>query len=459
MRIYADLYPSDKESTRRAMFMLSSSKGGSSSSASRPQTSHAAAVEQSELPPGTDTTMVDGDEAIGAPPLPHPSEAAQVVPLPPVGQPSVETSLSPSMPPQVFESPQFVSPQEIFVPHQSLEAGPPIITPRILEHVQTASPSQVFLPPIARESPLVTPAVTPNQIVVSPVVTAPSSPVILSSVLGLPQAVAPHQVVISPAVATPPLVFPSILGSSQTVNPHQVVASPVVTASPLVPQEPASQCQITVPPSQVIPSPRATVAHHSPDLAGSVSGSFGPTVTTTSGYKPQAGTTTSIRSRRDSIDGAPDIILSLGASGYELAAPSSQLESGNNLDTPATITPSSPDEPVIPSSQRSLEEFLTIPMENQASTPEVSKTTTAASNHFFYAPRVVPDYNIDRSDLPSWLLERERLDYILSVEAGELWEKLIATWLRQERRLGFGLSEQLVGGTASLCFVFSNSRL
>jgi len=62
---------------------------------------------------------------------------------------------------------------------------------------------------------------------------------------------------------------------------------------------------------------------------------------------------------------------------------------------------------------------------------------------------VIPTFNIDRSDLPSWLLERGRLDSVLSVEAGEIWEKLITTWLRQERRLGFGLNEQL-GGSLSL---------
>ncbi|KAF9781016.1 hypothetical protein BJ322DRAFT_1023687 [Thelephora terrestris] len=59
------------------------------------------------------------------------------------------------------------------------------------------------------------------------------------------------------------------------------------------------------------------------------------------------------------------------------------------------------------------------------------------------ASRITPSYRIDRSDIPSWLIERGRLDSVLMVEAGSLWERLIALWLRQERRLGFGLDEKI----------------
>ena len=89
----------------------------------------------------------------------------------------------------------------------------------------------------------------------------------------------------------------------------------------------------------------------------------------------------------------------------------------------------------MPSSQHSLEDFLTIP---------VDLPPGMAPKHFRFAPRVIPAYSIDRSDFPSWLIERGRLDYVLSVEAGDIWEKLITTWLRQERRLGFGMNEKIV---------------
>ena len=58
--------------------------------------------------------------------------------------------------------------------------------------------------------------------------------------------------------------------------------------------------------------------------------------------------------------------------------------------------------------------------------------------------------------MPSWLLEYGRLDSILSVEAGGLWEKLITTWVRQERRLGFGLNEDIVSSRLCIIFRFSN---
>lgn len=437
-------------------------QGAASSTASQPQASRVVAAEQLiEPPPEIDATMVDGDEITGAPPIPQVLETTQVVPA----QNPIST------PQQTFEPPQFVSPQEIFVPPQSLE------------------------------SPLVPQMVTPHQIVVSPVVTAPPPPVTPSAILGSSQAVAPHQVIIPSIVTTPPsLVVPSpVLESCQPVTLRQVVISSAVTAPPSPDPRPpvlgslrasptvtgpslaaqtaplhqvdatqklVSQDRVVGPSLQVTCNPQTTVVHHPSDPTGGVaSGNSGDTVTTASAYRPQgkAGTTASTRTRRDSIEGAPDIILSLGRSGYELAPPSPQRE--DDTDTSTITTNSSPGELVAPSSQQSLEEYLTIPMEDNANTPTtpsadelvvppsqqpldiatIPQTITASSNRFFYAPRVIPDYHIDRSDLPSWLLERGRLDYILHVEAGAVWEKLIATWLRQERRLSFGLNKQLVG--------------
>ncbi|KAF9777724.1 hypothetical protein BJ322DRAFT_992316, partial [Thelephora terrestris] len=55
----------------------------------------------------------------------------------------------------------------------------------------------------------------------------------------------------------------------------------------------------------------------------------------------------------------------------------------------------------------------------------------------------------DKSDFPSWFDDREKLDYVLSVEGGELWKRLIAAWIRQERRVGFGLNEKLGASLSS----------
>ena len=431
------------------MYMFSdkspSDQGATSSSAPQPHTSTAVLEKFAEPPTEIDTTMVDEDGITGDP-LPHVLEMTQVVPAQnltppsPVDQPLITMPSSPdgdagiSTPPQMFEPPQFVSPQEIFAPPQSLETEPPS---HLLESFQTAQPSET---------------VAAHQTVV----TAPP-PVVPSTILGSSQSVTPHQIIISPAVTTPPsLVIPSPdLETSQAVTLHQVVPSPTV-------EPPAPSASVAGPPQAVIHNLRAATVSHSPNLTGGVpSGNSGSTMTATSTYRlrDEAGTTTSTQTRRDSIEGAPDVILSLGRSGYELAAPSPRQEplatfAKNDADTPTSTTPNSPpnelmrmegetstpatpseDELIGPSSQQSLEEPLTIPTTSE---------TTATSNHFLYAPRVIPDYNIDRSDFPSWLLESGRLDYVLFVEAGAIWKKLIATWLRQERRLGFGLNERLV---------------
>ena len=488
------LHVSDKESSRRSMFMLSDgsrSGQGASSAALGPQTSRTAAAEQLiELSPEIDITMVDEDEVTGAPP-PQTLEttgvvtAQSLIPPPFVGQPSIATPSSPSNNsvstlPQISEPPQYVSPQEVFAPPQSLE--PPTIAPsHVVESPQTAPSSQALLPPVVRKSLLITQAVTPHPIDVSPVITASPSLVVSSPVLGssytviahqavppvaaAPLSLVPHQPIVSPTVTEPPLAVPSVLGSSQAVIPQQADA----------PQKPTSQYQTTNIRLEIDHTPQSAVVRHSPDLAGhAASDNSRGTATATSRYRlrGEANTIGSTQTRRDSIEGAPDIILSLGESGYELATPSSQQDppvtfAEGGMGTSAIPDPSL-DELIILSSQRSLEESLMIPMEGEtnapttrpidrpaspphqqsleglSTVPTVSETATTTSNPFFYAPRVIPNYKISRSDFPSWLLERGRLDHVLSVEAGAIWEKLIVTWLRQERRLGFGLNEQLV---------------
>ena len=447
-----------------------SEQGATSSSASCPGTSRPAAEQPTEPPPGIDATMVDEGDAAGVPPPSQVFETMQAVPAqpsippPPASQPSVAMSLPPgpnpgaSVLPQISELPQFVSPQEIFAPPQSLETGSPTFaSSHVPEQFQTTPPGHA----------------PPSLVDESPVVTTPPS-VTLSLVFGSSHVVAPHQIDASPVVATPSLIpHTPVLGSPQVVNQHRPDASSMVTVPPLTTpspvvessqtvtppqvnssQELGSQHQITDPSPQVIHNPQTAVVSHSSDPTG---GNFGAAVTTTSAYKPKAraATNTSTRSRRDSIEGAPDIILTLGGAGYEIATPQSQREppvtfAENNVDTPIDAPSPSPDELMIPSSQRTIEECLTIPTEGQAN----------VLNPFHYAPRIVPDYSIERSDFPSWLLERGRLDYVLSVEAGDVWEKLITTWLRQERRLGFGLNERLVGGRfcSASCFLTADHR-
>ena len=481
-------YSSGAGSERRSKFMFSNlhpdRQEGSSSSASGSQTPSAAVVEQPIAPPpGVNTTAVDEDDEIGppGPALPQGFEPTQAVPsqtsVPPplADRPSVTTVQSSgndpqsSIPPQQFDAAQFVVPQEIFQPPQSVgtmrnhpfatpprAAEPPVATPLVYAS-QMVAPGQIAVPPMVAGPPLVTPLLGPSQPTASLQVAVPSmntEPLLatLPLVVGPSQMVTPSQVVVPPAVAGPPLVTP-LLGPSQPIAPLQVTvpsmaAKPLLT-TPLVPgsSHAATPHHIVAPPTVITPpSPIADL------VEGVTNGDSEAVPATRSIYKARdkPNVTAPTRVRRDSIEGAPGIILTLSGSGYRLEPPSQQESltsyAGDDMDvsvTPSSTAPS-PDGLIVPSSRESTEEPMTIPAE-----PE----TTITPGHFRFAPRIIPNYRIDRTDFPSWLLERGRLDFVLAVEAGELWEKLIKTWLRQERRLGFGLNEQLVSRNLPCAFV------
>lgn len=400
----------------------------------------------------------------------------QVIVSPMAAEPPLVTS-SP-----VLGSSQVVTPHHVDISPMVTE--PLLVTPPVLEsqvvtpHQVTASCTESLLAtPLAVEPPQ---AIIPHHTAASLTVIAPPSLAAPSPILG-PQVVAPHQVVSSCTNTDSPLAAPPLVAeSSRATAPHHVVTPPVVetptvTLQPaIVSQQPTHQQRVTDPPPRAIPEPRTTVVLRTSGLTGGItSGNSGAVATTKSVYKirDKASVTTSTRTRQDSIEGAPDIILSLSDSGYRRVVPSPQqgplaafME--NNTNTSTTPSTLSPDDLIVPSSQP-LEEYLRIPTETETSIPTTPSVddlivpssqqsleepltipaepgTTTKRGHFHFAPRVIPNYNIDRSDLPSWLLERGRLDYVLSVEAGHVWEKLVTTWLRQERRLGFGLNEQFV---------------
>ena len=429
----------------------------------------------------------------------------------------------------------FIAPSPVLGPSQTtmlqqvnvplVVPDPPLFTPSpVLESSQAVTPNQPITSPMVPESPAVTRSqvldrpqtVAPHQLLVSPMVPevpylvapSPSQTTMLQQInvpLVVPEpplftpspvlegfhAATPDQPIASSTVPKAPhLASPSVaLGSSQTVIPDQLVVSSVVPELPLVFPHPilglepsrvnnlqdlADRHEVSDPP-QVIHT-QQTVAPECPSdpAKGTSDGNSGAAVAIRGTYKPQIRTsvTATNRPRRDSTEGAPDIILTLGGSGYELVTPSAQSDIST---VPSPTTPVSPallsDEFNVPSSQQSLEEFLTIPaefgkstsstpstdeltvplspqsLEGTSTTPTTSVAVNITSDRIRFAPRRIPDYSFDRSDFPSWLSEWDRLDYVLSVEAGEIWGKLITAWLRQERSLGFGLNDKIVCGT------------
>ena len=484
-------------------------KEGSSSAAGTSQSHRASTPEDSGgIVSGSRTkaTAVNDGKVAGAPsiaPRPQPSEIARSVPF------------QASVPPEMFEAVEFVAPQQIFAPPESIESvnndttifssivakPPPLSTPsHVLEYSQTTASHQTAVSPTLFEAPRLAPpvfdhsqAVPPREAVVPP--TIPEYPFILPSpILDFPQAATPCQIDVPPMVPeTPHLVSPSFVSSSQPVISRQAAGSSIISEPPLAAPYPVPESSQPVTPHQVmnpltvneLPSAAITSTILKPsrvedlqEFTEQVQVSNPPPaiLVPQAVYKlrDQTSVATADRSRRDSIEGAPDVILTLCGSGYELASRFAQRDAPTASPSTTSSHARSPsatptfEELVVPSSQQSIEGELAIPMEVELSdvnaTPDgltiataqqsssessntavISEATTKkVSGRFYFAPHVVPDYGIDRSDFPSWLLERERLNYVLSVEAGDIWKKLITTWLRQERRLGFGINEKTV---------------
>ena len=361
----------------------------------------------------------------------------------------------------VVREPRFIVPQEIFPPPRSLEPTknyhinvPPTVTesPATTQTVpgpsQPVAPNQVVVSPVAHDlGRLVAPVlessqtITPSQAAVSPVVHEPS--LLVTPVLEPTQVVAPNRTLNSAAVHdSPRLVTPfPILESCQLVTTNQVTVSPLVDPSTILGSSQAvAPQQVVVSPKPVSPpqaidphvihTPQPAVAHGSSDLTGGVAGdSSGVTVATKSTYRSRdgVGVVDPNRPRRSSIEGAPDVMLSLCGSGYQLIDPSSQRDMSIYTPphtAPSPTTPSSalpPDELTVPSSQQSLEESPTIPMEVETviptspspsageligpspqrpvkgppTTSAASEITTTPSGRYRFAPRVIPTYNID----------------------------------------------------------------
>lgn len=447
--------------------------------------------------------MFDEDEAIrvsSITSLPQIPKALQGVPphtpIPPplIDQPSAVGTHPVNVLPTVTKS-STITPTATSQPFTTNQV---VVSPVVLEPTHPVAP-------FVLESSL---TIAPNQTLISPIVHETAS--LINPVLGPGQVATPNKPAIFPAVHNPASSITSVLESSQGATPSHTANSTTVHESPylvtlspalessqaaaqqaIVSQNSASQRQVTHPP-HVIGKPQPAVVHISSDLAGGITADDAK-VATKGVYKlrDKISAAEANQTRRDSIDGVPDVVLSLGRSGYEVVDPSPQRETvirstEDDTNIPSSTfsftTPSStplPDDLVVPSSQQSLEEYLTIPAEvgtvtsispaadqlTDRSSPqsveeplavlETSKTTAAATKRFRYAPRAVPAYNIDRSDFPSWLTGSKRIDRILDVEGGKVWGKLIATWIKQERRLSFG--ERTVSGMLSCFILFSNT--
>jgi hypothetical protein len=219
------------------------------------------------------------------------------------------------------------------------------------------------------------------------------------------------------------------------VESRQVAAqspSPAVVGSPPhVVVQPSPQV-VTQPSPQVVaqPSPQV-VARPFPDPAATpVAPKSLMKVKSTSGPVPKVpyrvrGLLSGNRSRRGSIEGAPDMVVDV-----------IDEDRGVSVDLREFITLESDDDGShVSSSQKTADgrrELLSPP---SGSEQVIGRTGEEVGQSEIPSARVLLD--VDEGDLPTWMTKRGQWRYVASTAGGTSWEKLLNIYMAQERRLEF----------------------
>lgn len=319
-----------------------------------------------------------------------------------------------------------VAATSLVIRESSRHVIPPVLEPNTVTPGQTATPTIVHQPLSLVDPTILGSATVPTK-TAAPVIAHQLVPLVNPPFLESAQAV-PDQTISSPVVLdSVPLAAP-VLGASQTITPNAI--RPITNQNESLDGPPSlPEPSHMVAPNEVFPQrpvplhpiqkPRPATVQHSSDLTGGETrNGSGGTMTTKGTYKPQHNVrlTTASQAQRNSIDGAPDIILLLGPSGYEVIDPP-VTSTGSDTDVSTTPSSRSPlststlEDFVVPSSQPQ-EELLVIPAETETvvpttlssdgltvhsedplPVPAVSKASTPGRFHL--ALRAIPTYSLD----------------------------------------------------------------
>ena len=279
--------------------------------------------------------------------------------------------------------------------------------------------SQVAVAPQVVQDPLmVSPvnfnAVEPSQLVISPlrIIAEPSQSIIR-----------PSHAVVEPSHA---IVEPSQV----VVKPSQVVIEPpqVVVEPPQVVIEPSQ------PDSTIIPTPPQPLTK----VVNATSNSLTPKVP----YRVQDPATrpSGKPSRRDSIEGAPEIVVD-PTNEQEMIVDVINDEQEVTVDLRDYITMDFDDsESHVSSSQKTADaswELTLPPPDSQQRHNAVGGKGESMSRSGFASSRTRPQLDIDEGDLPVWMTKKGQWRYVASTAGGIAWENLLKVYMNQERRLEF----------------------
>ena len=230
----------------------------------------------------------------------------------------------------------------------------------------------------------------------------------------------PSRAATAEAAQLPPLPTPEPIG---TIKPSQVLTSPsqLSVSTPQV----VTQPYVVVDRPQPVPDP---VTSHAAALSMKPRSDL-TTNATSSATSPKARyrvrnpTTTSstISSRRDSIIGAPELIVDTADGGQDIIVDLSGLISFEGDDEGSHVS----------SSQKTADgtrELSPLPVESQQPCATADQSASI---------RTFPQLDIDNEDLPTWMVKKGQWKYVTSTAGGAAWENLLRVYMTQERRLEF----------------------
>jgi hypothetical protein len=350
-------------------------------------------------------------------------------------------------------------PQAVVMPSSALDtpvSEPSLPTPQTVVNSlpSTVAPSvddNMGSPPTTTVPRVV---VTPSSVLGTPV-SEPTLPTPQTVVNSLPSMVAPsvndnmslvatavgvHQLLSQVAAGVQPAQgYPLTLSESPATDPSQQFVNP---------------SQISVNPSQVVVEPpQPTIKPSESVPPQSHTSTLPPGLAPKGSYRARG---PAHASRRDSIDGAPGIIVDLvdppmgSETPYQAPVDDDAPEIIVDLRDYIDLESDSDDGTHVSSSQKTADGSRKLSPPSSVSRQQhsgVKKAANVSNQAQSTATRTHPVLNIDEEDLPTWMLKKGQWKYIASTAGGPTWEKLLKLYMQQERRLEF---TEMVGDLISI---------
>ena len=429
----------EKETERRKLFLLNSPRAQPGASESEPTTPEVSSSEpksppeasssMSQKPPKAASSKVVSIEAAPSQTSSsQPSVSDELTiqqpikppPLPPVQAPTLQAAAT-SGPPQSTSTPTpVISVSDGLASQQSITPPPLPVQAPTLQAVATSGPPQDTSTP--------TPVIPVSHISTDPsTVTGPPN----EDMLLVATAIGVHQL-LSQVAAASSVVQPSPTTASESldVQPSQLFINP---------SELVVEPQVVIRPPQSAPGPRS----HTPSegLAVIPADSVIPPIppqllvhgnTASSRPTPKVpyrtrspAATPSQKPRRNSIDGAPEMVVDLVD------------DDEVTVDIRDYISiASDDDESHVSSSQRTSDGLQELPPPSPDS-QQVRAIVGRTAENENHSARTPPQLNVDEEDLPMWMVKKGQWAYLASTAGGTVWQALLEVYMKQERRLEF----------------------